>query len=46
MQREALEGRRMRRMQRDSLGDDAGFGLVEAIVALLIAGIVFGALAT
>ena len=36
----------MRRMQRDSLGDDAGFGLVEAIVALLIAGIVFGALAT
>lgn len=36
----------MRRLQRDGHGDDAGFGLVEAIVSLLIAGIVFGALAT
>lgn len=36
----------MRRVTRTLRRDDDGFGLIETIVALLIAGIVFGALAT
>ena len=36
----------MRRVWRSLRDDESGFGLVESVVALLLAGIVFGALAT